>query len=93
MQFFLEEEKVAIGYSAKFRAYFIELKDCNAGTQDIKYCPWCGRKFLEMLDKEYDKALSKALGIRPKDITLSHYTTSNIPPEFHTDKWWKKRGL
>jgi hypothetical protein len=95
MDEFLEENKVSIGYSERFRSYYIELKTSKSATQDIYYCPWCGKKLPKILDDEYDQELSKATGIAIDNITLDTYSSSNpnLPPEFRTDEWWKKRGL
>jgi len=94
MDFFLEESKISIGYSGKFRSYYINLKG-SGGGQRIHYCPWCGKKLPKILDDEYDQELSKATGIAIDNITLDTYSSSNpnLPLEFRTDEWWKKRGL
>jgi hypothetical protein len=94
MGFFLDENRVAIGYSKKFRGYYINLRS-SSGCQDIYFCPWCGKDLPKILDDEYDQELSKATGIAIDDITLDTYSSSNpnLPLEFKTDEWWKKRGL
>lgn len=92
MQYFLEEDKVAIGYSKRFRLYYIRLKGSD-GVQTIHHCPWCGIKLPEILDDMYDEELSKALNIDKDDINIDTYDDPKIPSEFKTDEWWKKRGI
>lgn len=89
---FLEESKVSIGYSPRFRSYYINLKG-SEGAQRINFCPWCGSSLPKALDEEYDEELSKVLNINKEDITLDTYHRNDIPPEFKSDEWWKIRGL
>jgi hypothetical protein len=94
MSYFLQEQKVAIGYSKRFRSYFINLISSKYATQSIYYCPWCGNKLPKALDDEYDEALSIDTSIPLDDINLNTYSRDpRIPEEFKTDEWWKKRGL
>ncbi|WP_425363531.1 DUF6980 family protein [Candidatus Tisiphia endosymbiont of Hybos culiciformis] len=92
MEHFLEEGRVSIGYSAKWRSYYINLKK-SVASQDIYHCPWCGTKLPTNLDDEYDNEVSKVMDIAVEDITLHTYEDPNLPEEFKTDEWWKKRGL
>ena len=93
MQDFLEENKVAIGYSKKLRAYYIDLKTSKIACQTMYFCPWCGKKLPKILEDEYDQAISVKLSIPIGDITLETYDDPRLPLEFKTDEWWKKRGL
>lgn len=59
------------------------------------YCPYCGTKMPKILygidengNRPYEDALEEALGKEYCDIT-----EDEIPEEFKTDEWWKKRGL
>ena len=87
MSFFLNEKKVAIAYSAKFREYYIELNNGTDAVQLINYCPWCGSKLPEVLGNVFFETLEKEYNIEA-DLELK-----NIPHEFQSDEWWKKRGL
>jgi hypothetical protein len=85
MKDFLDEGKVAIVYSPKFRNYSIELRNSQA-AQAIYFCPWCGIKF--------PSDLSKLLGeIIFDELDLDDFQDPRMPEEFKTDEWWKKRGL
>ena len=59
----------------------------------IKNCPWCGNALPKALHDEYDQELAKVLNIPVEDINLETYSSADIPSEFKTDAWWKKRGL
>ena len=55
------------------------------------YCPYCGTKLhmnLNGPDDIYRNELEKAVGKEYCDIT-----EDEIPEEFKSDEWWKKRGL
>ena len=51
------------------------------------YCPHCGTKLTDY-SEEYFDALEECL---QKDF--SDISESEIPEEFKTDEWWKKRGI
>ena len=94
MKELLEENKVAIGYSKKFRSYYIDLKTSKNACQDIYYCPWCGNKLPKDLIDEYEKEVSKILGIDIEEVNLLEITDNPaVSSEFKSDEWWKKRGL
>ena len=62
----------------------------KAGTAcEISHCPWCGTFLGKTLNREYFDILEKEYGIEIPD--LENFT--NVPEEFRTDEWWKKRGL
>ena len=64
------------------------------GKRVLRYCPHCGTKLpnLSCIDEFgtdlYADALEEAVGKEFCDIT-----EDEIPEEFKTDEWWKKRGL
>ena len=53
----------------------------------LGYCPHCGAKQSD-LTLYYEDALEEAVGKEFCDIK-----PEEIPEEFKTDEWWKKRGL
>jgi hypothetical protein len=76
-----------IEYDALFREYLFNISE-NSAVQ-LYFCPWCGVKFKKRLSNEYFDILEKEYGVTIPD--LDNFT--NIPDEFKTDEWWKKRGL
>lgn len=84
MNFFLEENKVVISYTSNQRLYAINLKS-SGGLQAINYCPWCGSKLPSFFKNEWFDTLEELGFEDPYD--------QEIPEEFKTDEWWKKRGL
>ena len=59
----------------------------KSGHEFLDYCPFCGDKFPKRLDEKLTKILQKEY-----DLT-SWEDFKKAPHEFHTDEWWKKRGL
>ncbi len=92
---------VEITYSAILREYSIG----SNRRQPISHCPWCGAKLPTNLRKDYRHILRQEHGIEvdlyirladkcdnPKtDQELCE--TLDVPDEFKSDEWWKKRGL
>jgi hypothetical protein len=58
-------------------------------VSQFNFCPWCGKKLPSDLTKEFYSILEKQYGV-PYPDTDYH---TNLPEEFKTDEWWKKRGL
>lgn len=76
-----------IKFVPNVRAYVILSKKKGGGFESMDYCPFCGAKFPERLDEELSKILQTEYGLKSwKDY-------KKAPTEFHSDKWWKKRGL
>ena len=70
--------------------YYYKRSDGSFGQYFIKYCPFCGAKMPDHFyaSEQYENALEEALGKEFCDIK-----EEEIPEEFKTDEWWKKRGL
>jgi hypothetical protein len=64
--------------------YGIIIHDGGSSYIEIKFCPWCGAKLPESKGDLRVETL-ESLGYSPFD--------EDIPEEFETDEWWKKRGL
>ena len=59
----------------------------------IKYCPFCGSKLPdELYDKRYE-FIGKELGKEYLSDDDGNPPKKELPQEFQTDEWWKKRGL
>jgi hypothetical protein len=52
----------------------------------INYCPWCGESFPVSLREEMFRQIRETLG-------TDDFEFESAPPEFHTDAWWRVRGL
>ena len=70
--------------------YIYREEDGSYGQHFFRYCPYCGAKLPKhfFASDEYENALEEAVGKEFCDIT-----EEEIPEEFKTDEWWKKRGL
>lgn len=83
-----------IDYDISTRVYNVKLpeEDQDFCTyQYLWYCPWCGKKLPKDLGEIWIETLKKEYGIKESDI--DYINLSNIPEEFKTDEWWKKRRL
>jgi hypothetical protein len=82
-----EEGLTSIIHIPNIRSYAILNKKEYGGFEPIDYCPFCGAKFPERLDQKLTEILQKEYELDSwKDY-------KKAPHEFHTDEWWKKRGL
>ena len=85
-----EDKNSIIQYDSSTRLYTLKLIDISHGThQIIKYCPWCGKKLPKELDEEWSNILEREYGIKEPGWKKPN----ELPKEFWTDEWWKKRGL
>jgi hypothetical protein len=81
------EGKVPIIHIPNVRIYAILNKKKGGGFESMDYCPFCGAKFSRRLDEELTKVLQIEYDLKSwKDY-------KKAPAEFHSDEWWKKRGL
>ncbi|GHS92696.1 hypothetical protein AGMMS49949_05130 [Alphaproteobacteria bacterium] len=77
-----------IGSNPIVRCFFLKNRVCfSEGCTEIVYCPFCGTKFPDRLDKELTKILREEYGLD------SWRDYKKAPKEFHTDAWWKNRKL
>ena len=89
MAMLLGDPKMPLEYFLIAREYGITLKHSPA-IQGIGYCPWCEKRLPKSVREEFFNILEKEYGIEPAfDIQKD----PNIPVEFKSDEWWKKRGL
>jgi len=105
MKYCLEERRVLVYYNPLFREYFTGMKSYPWGKQVIYGCPWCGRKFPVSLVDRYIELLLQEHEILYYSITGEYFNEAedsnlpyrlqreDIPEEFKSDEWWKKRGL
>lgn len=84
--------EIHFDYYPVFREYFIDYKkEYGGGVQLIKFCPWCGSKLAKELREEFFNILEKEYKI---ETDIGEYRQrKDIPQEFKTDEWWKKRNL
>jgi hypothetical protein len=91
------EEDPIIEYESTIRSYTFLLREDNkyiGVNQQLWYCPWCGTKLPEKLSHKMEEVLEKEYGITAKDWDAPGWDDDlNLPEEFRTDEWWKKRGL
>ncbi|MCP4343986.1 MAG: hypothetical protein GY795_00490 [Desulfobacterales bacterium] len=86
----LEQDELHFGYNPVRRNYFIDYrKEFGEGSAyRIKYCPWCRAKLPKPLGEKRLELLDEIFGDYDE---ITH--ADQLPEEFKTDEWWKKRGL
>ncbi|MBR1479282.1 MAG: hypothetical protein IJ599_00040 [Alphaproteobacteria bacterium] len=82
-----EEGFTSIIHVPNIRTYAILNKKEYGGFDPMDYCPFCGAKFPQRLDGKLTEILRAEYGLQ------SWRDYKKAPHEFHTDEWWKKRGL
>jgi len=88
MNSFTENPRDPIKYHLVFRTYYIDYNASNIIT--MKHCPWCGTKLPKELTDEFFDILEEEYQI---ETDMGEYKDIELPKEFQTDEWWKKRGL
>jgi hypothetical protein len=82
-----EEEKYTD--SGRFICYDRAIRTFLIGHHVIPCCPYCGVKFPKELGLEWIHLVDEQFG----DEYLRPPKMYELPEEFQTDEWWKKRGL
>ena len=84
------KEIVYIPIRGSFWFYFKHDYEDSYGLYHLGYCPWCGQKLPDdrLKGDVYYDLLERIVGKEYCDIM-----EDEIPEEFKTDEWWKKRGL
>ncbi|MGC2310116.1 MAG: hypothetical protein WA432_00650 [Candidatus Babeliaceae bacterium] len=88
MDISLNDPKTPLKYYPIVREYGFIMNDSFA-IQLLNYCPWCSIKLPESV-RDYYFEIMWARGLEPG---FDKYNDPNIPEEFKSDEWWKKRGL
>ncbi|WP_316353420.1 DUF6980 family protein [Candidatus Trichorickettsia mobilis] len=84
------EEHELVRYHSETRNYHFILHGNNLGMeQEMYYCPWCGAKLPKSLSEEWCKVIKENFGL--DDVFAQEW--AELPEEFKTEEWWKKRGL
>jgi len=87
----LEEKRTCVSYNEVFREIYLNRSDTRSVISVIWFCPWCGSKFPKRLRDEWFDILKKEHNI---ETDIGEWRKrKDIPMEFKSDEWWKKRGL
>ena len=87
--FHLREKEKIIVYEAKFRHYL--LRPNYYSRYVIHFCPWCGAELPQSLREKHFQVLDEEYGMIAE--TNDYQNDPNIPDEFESEEWWRKRGL
>lgn len=84
----IESVSCPVEYSKQWREYSIrDFKSTSISL--MMFCPNCGTKLPSSLRDQWFDALEKEYGLEDP----IEEDKKQIPKEFLTDDWWKKRGL
>lgn len=87
----LKEKRTYISYNEVFRETYLNRSDTKNVISIIWFCPWCGNKLPKSLRNEWFDILEKEYGI---ETDIGEWRKrKDIPEEFKSNKWWKKRNL
>lgn len=75
-----------IDYTQFLRTYGILIG--NDAIRMLSFCPWCGKKLPEELTSTICDVIEREFNVSEANIF-----DPNLPEEFRTDEWWRKRGL
>ena len=82
-----------ITYDPTIRGYSVcVIKQKNA-ISPISYCPYCGKKLPSELEDTWVEVIRTEFGRDYFCESDGEWFENNLPEEFKTDEWWKKRGL
>jgi hypothetical protein len=80
-------------YDPSVREYSVCVINQRNAISPINYCPYCGKKLPSELGDDWIEVIKSEFG---KDFFCeddAEWFEKELPPEFKTDEWWKKRGL
>jgi len=82
-----EKEGFPLFYE-KTKRYFGMLAQGSSCFQLVSFCPFCGYQFPSDVIHAFYRTLEREYGIAQDDIKENG---QNLPEEFKSDIWWKKR--
>lgn len=80
-------------YDPSSRMYSIKAIKKRNTISPIKYCPYCGKKLPDELGDIWIKTIKSEFNKDYFCKTDEEWFKNELPKEFQTDEWWKKRGL
>ena len=87
----IADARVPYDYSPVKRYFYTihRTRTTNEGDR-LLACEYCSKEWPKELSKEYDEVLEKEFGITSDSEA---YKKNEVPEEFKSEEWWKKRGL
>jgi hypothetical protein len=83
----------SIEFDIVTRSFAIYFYMMDISTLVIAHCPFCGAKLPNHLIDERWNTILDELGPEYLPDDDGNPPKKELPPEFQTDEWWKKRGL
>ena len=85
----IEDKTISYNQIVRYYGLHYSLPNGVKCVSHLSYCPFCGSKLPNDLVHEIYDILENEYKIEGPDI----YKFTNVPEEFKTDEWWKKRGI
>jgi hypothetical protein len=82
-----------IEFDLSTRAFSVYVHRNTKLSVVISYCPFCGSKLPKELIDEKDETIYRELGAEYLTDDDGNPPIKELPEEFNSDEWWKKRGL
>ena len=87
-----------VEYCPDIRGYSFIIRYDDGKSYGVRlplfYCPWCGKKLPKKLSHKMEEILEREYNITAKNWDAPGWDDEkDLPKEFLTDEWWKKRGL
>jgi hypothetical protein len=83
----------SIEFDVSTRSFAIYFYMMDTPNLVISYCPFCGAKLPNHLIDERWSTILDELGPEYLPDDDCNPPKKELPPEFKSDEWWKKRGL
>lgn len=93
MAIIIDHAGIPLLYSKILRKYHMirMIKHVIVDYVVFAYCPWCVKVLPKDLTVEYNEIVQRECGINTREIDIT--CEFDLPEEFKSDEWWKKRGL
>ena len=90
LKYYVNDHRVPISYSPAYRKYYFMVEKELHAIEGLIRCLQCNKKWPKDLGSTWRKTINKELKFDPYEAKNN---TVELPAEFTTDEWWKKRGL
>jgi len=81
---------VPLQYIPVLREYRLQNTEKPYTSYIITYCPWCGTQLPKSLRATWFATLKTEYGLKPH---IDMLYSPELPEEFKSDAWWKKRNI
>jgi hypothetical protein len=88
----MRDASFAMSYNSRHDEIYLDSREGDGFHWHFEFCPFCG-KDIEGKSEVLRKVIGEEFGINTELDDFDWDLLDQLPPEFQTDEWWKKRGL